>query len=100
MTVLAPNGGETIVQNGTTNVTWSVARAVSTGFFELWAMSPTSGMYQLAFSIPANGATTSYSYTWLVIQPLASDYTMRIWYRDGNGNYLAYDDSNGVWAIQ
>ena len=99
VTVTSPNGGETIGQDGIGSVTWSVNRAVSSGSFEIWAMSPSTGMYQLAFSIPANGATTTYNFTWLVTQPYASDYTMRLWYRDGNGNYLAYDDSNATFTI-
>ena len=100
VTATAPNGGETFTEYGSTNVTWSLSTAVSSGSFDVWVYSPTTSWYQLNTApIVAVAGQANYSMPWTVGQPPASDYKVRVWYRDAGGNGVAFDDSNAVFAI-
>ncbi len=100
VTVTAPNGGESFLQGSTTDVTWNVGAAYSAGYFDVWVYSPTTSWYQLnGAPIAAVPGRLSYSMPWTVAQPPASDYRIRVWYRDAGGNGVVMDDSNAVFTI-
>ena len=46
----------------------------------------------------ASGAG-SYGFNWTVTQPIETGYVVRVWYVDGSGNWLVFDDSSPSFAI-
>jgi peptidoglycan/xylan/chitin deacetylase (PgdA/CDA1 family) len=100
LAVTSPNGGETVTQGTLTDVTWSLPVAVDVGSFDVWAWSPSTSWFQLNSSpVAAVPGRKDYSFAWSVVQPLASDYKLRVWYRDAGGNGVVMDDSNATFTI-
>ena len=98
--VTAPNGGESLTFGAETPVTWTIDHALTTGEFDVQAVSPTQGTHTLNSSpIAADPAKTSYSFDWTPGLPVAADYTLHLIYRDGDGQQRATDDSNATFSI-
>jgi peptidoglycan/xylan/chitin deacetylase (PgdA/CDA1 family) len=100
LAVTAPNGGESLPLGDPTTVTWTLPKALSVGSFVIQAVSATKGTATLDSSpIAVDPAKTSYTYSWLVAQLPAADYTLHLVYRDAGGVAMAADDSDGPFAI-
>ena len=98
--VTAPNGGEQLTFNHGTTVSWTIDHAVAMGSFDLIAMSPTQGDTTLNSSaIAVDPAKTSYSFDWTVTELPATDYKVRVVYRDDAAQQVASDDSNAAFSI-
>ena len=76
---------------------WTVAYAATTGTFHTYAYK--DGTYYWLNSRAASGAG-SYGFSWTVTQPLGAGYVIRVWYVDGSGNWLVFDDSSPAFAIE
>jgi hypothetical protein len=50
-------------------------------------------------TMPAVAGQTNYSYNWGVTQPVGAGYRVRVWYVDGPGNWLYYDDSDAGFSV-
>jgi FtsP/CotA-like multicopper oxidase with cupredoxin domain len=99
-TVTSPNGGENWTQGTTQNVTWSLNTPASTGSFDVWVWSPTTSWYQLNTApVTAVAGQMSYTFAWTLAQPPATDYKVRVWYKDAAGNGITFDDSNATFTI-
>ena len=97
--VATPNGGESIAQDGETDVTWSLSRAVDTGTFDVWVSGAGAGWTKVNYaSIAVVPGLTDYSYHWYLADAPADDYRVRVTYSDG-GDPVASDDSDGAFSV-
>ena len=95
-TVTLPNTAGPFGLGSSVSVVWTVAYAATTGTFHTYVYK--DGTYHLLNSRAASGAG-SYGFSWTVTQPTGTGYVIRVWYVDGSGNWLVFDDSSPVFAI-
>ena len=95
-TVTQPSTAGPFSQGSSVTVAWNVAYATATGDFHAYAYK--SGTYYWLNSLPATGAG-SYSFSWIVTQPVDSGYVVRVWYTDAGGNWIFSGDSSPSFSI-
>ena len=97
-TVTAPNAGGTFTQGAVVPVSWTLAPTAGSGVMHLYAYDA-AGTYHFLTTKPAVAGQSTYSYDWTVSQPAGTGYTVRVWYVDGAGNWLAFDGSDNPFSI-
>ena len=101
ITVTSPNGGEDWVVGTQHNVRWNSAPA-SVGYYRVWAYSPSTAPNWLEITSPDGVAVTgasSYSLSWTVDVPAASDWKIRASYFDASGGASTSDLSDAVFTV-
>jgi hypothetical protein len=98
-TVTQPNTGGSFHQLEVVPLAWSLSPQASAGMVHAYALD-TSGNYYWINSQNAAGQT-SFTFDWTIplSQPSGGGYVLRVWYVDGAGNWLSYDDSDAPFAI-
>lgn len=97
--VSTPNGGESIAQDGETDVTWTLSRAVDTGTFDVWVSGAGADWTKVnSAAIAVVPGQIEYSYHWYLADVPADDYRVRVTYSDG-GNPVAADESDGAFSV-
>jgi alpha-tubulin suppressor-like RCC1 family protein/peptidoglycan/xylan/chitin deacetylase (PgdA/CDA1 family) len=97
--VSTPNGGESVAQDGETDVTWSLSRTVDTGSFDVWSSGAGASWTKINFAaIAVVPDQTEYSYHWYLADTPADDYRVRVTYSDG-GDPVASDESDGAFSV-
>ena len=100
LTVTSPNGGESIAQGSTPNLTWSVSSPVLTGEFQLWVVD-SADTYHYAGARPAEPLLTDYSLSWTADLPVAGGYKLAVFYRPDASvwSFTANDMSDAGFAV-
>ena len=96
LTATAPSTAGPFSQGSVVPVAFDVAFPATTGWFHTYAFKDSS--YHWLNSQAADGSS-SYGFDWTVTQPIADGYVVRVWYVDGSGNWLVFDDSSPTFAI-
>lgn len=95
VTVLAPNGGQTLVGNSSTTVQWSATDASGIGAIDIY-LSDDGGS---SFKPVALGLSNTGSHTWFPANRPTAQAILRIIATDNAFN-TGHDDSNAVFIIQ
>ena len=100
--VTAPNGGESWAAGSPHNVTWDMPAGNATGYFRVWAWSPTAvnpwNEITTALGVTATGATT-YSLPWTTAVTAGTDWYIIMGYYDAGGALLSQDQSNAAFTV-
>jgi FtsP/CotA-like multicopper oxidase with cupredoxin domain len=97
-TVTAPTGGESFLPGTNQSVLWTMPSGVDTGYFRVWAQSPTLGWWPLSGQIGATGAT-NYTLPWVVTQPAGTDWKVRVYYYTNTDALVGPAASAGSFTI-
>jgi hypothetical protein len=94
VTVITPNGGQTLTANASTTVQWTATDAGGIALIRIF-LSLDSGA---TFSIIASGVPNTGSHTWFPANRPTTDAIIRVEATDNSFN-TAHDDSNAVFTI-
>ncbi len=94
-----PNGGETVHLEEATTIEWDVDPAANEGDFRVWVYDDRNWWEVTQTSVPVVPGEMSYSLPWTPAEPIGSGYRVRVWYRDGVGNWISFDDSDATFTI-
>jgi hypothetical protein len=96
--VTNPNAGGSFAQQSNLSVEWNLAAPADNGWLVAYAVAADNTHHWLS-TLDAVAAQTAYSYSWDITQPAGAGYKIRVWYVDGSGNWLFYDDSDAPFEI-
>ena len=98
LTVTAPNVPGTVYQGDVVPLSWTLAPPTGAGVMHVYAYTPSGGYLWLATRSAVAGQGT-YTYQWPVTQAPGTNYTIRVWYVDGAGNWVTFDGSDAMFTI-
>jgi hypothetical protein len=98
LAVTSPATAGPFSQGSTVPASWELATPVDEGWLVVYAVSGAGDHHWLA-TLPAVPGQSAYNYAWKVSQPAGVGYRLRVWYVDGDGNWLYFDDSDPGFEI-